>query len=63
MTSRHTPVEQHSIAGFPETLVIYRMPASRYWQVRAYVAGRGLLRKSTRSSERTSAVAFAKDFY
>ncbi len=63
MTSRHTPVEQHGVAGFPETLVIYRMPASRFWQVRAYVAGRGLLRKSTRSSERTSAVAFAKDFY
>ncbi|MEK7996547.1 MAG: hypothetical protein AAB403_22325 [Planctomycetota bacterium] len=63
MTSRHTPIEIHCISGFPETLVIYKMPASRFWQVRAHVPGRGLIRKSTRSSDRIPAVAFAKDFY
>lgn len=61
--SRHTPTEQHHVPGFPETLVIYKIPASRLWQVRAFVAGRGLLRKSTRTDHRPTALAFAKDFY
>lgn len=61
--SRHTPIEQHHVPGFPDTLVIYKIPASRHWQMRAFVPGRGLIRKSTRTTDRAPAIAVAKEFY
>jgi integrase len=61
--SRHTPVEQHRVPGFPDTLVIYKIPASRHWQMRAFVVGRGLIRRSTQTTVRSTALAVAKEFY
>lgn len=61
--SRHTPTELHHVPGYPDTLAIYKMPASRFWQMRAFVTGRGLIRKSTQTTEWATALAMAKEFY
>jgi hypothetical protein len=57
------PFELQSIRGFPDTLKIYRIKRSKFWQCRYFVAGRGLIRKSTRCTEKAEATDFAKDFY
>ena len=57
------PFELQSIKGFPDTLKIYRIKRSKFWQCRYFVAGRGLIRKSTRCAEKSAAIEFAKDFY
>lgn len=61
--SRHTPTELHHVPGYPETLAIYKIPASRFWQMRSFVTGRGLVRKSTQTTEWATAIAMAKEFY
>jgi len=57
------PYELQSIQGFPDTLKIYRIKRSKFWQCRYFVPGRGLIRKSTRCSDKSAAIEFAKDFY
>ena len=48
--------------GFPDKLVIFKIPASRYWWVRYYTQGR-VLKKSTKTEDKKVAVEFAKKFY
>jgi hypothetical protein len=50
------------IAGFPKTLIIYKIPGSSVFQMRAYVAGR-LVRRSTKTEVLSQAQATAKAFY
>ena len=63
-TVRHRtlPSEVAYIKGYPEKLFIYKMPASPYWWVRYYIAGK-TVRKSTKQDGKQLAIAFAKDFY
>ena len=51
-----------SIKGYPDKLKIYMMPASTYWQVR-YFDGFKTLKRSTKTSDKREAIAFAKTFY
>lgn len=62
MSSRTAPYDLATIRGYPETLQIYRIPASRFWQVRLFV-GRKYLRKSTKCENKADAIEFAKSFF
>jgi hypothetical protein len=53
---------RETIPGFPETLKIYLIPASKYWQVRARVGG-VKVKKSLKTESRTVAIRAAKEFY
>ena len=61
--SRHTPTELRIIRGFPETLKLVRVPASKFWYVRMYMKGRGFVKKSTRCENFNDAKQFAIDWY
>ncbi|MGB5216079.1 MAG: phage integrase SAM-like domain-containing protein [Anderseniella sp.] len=62
MSSRSTPYDLTTIRGYPETLQLYRIEASRFWQVRLFV-GRKYLRKSTKCESTADAINFAKSFF
>jgi hypothetical protein len=49
--------------GFPDTLKLFQMPASRFWYVGMYLKGRGFVRKSTRCERFADAREFASDWY
>ena len=49
--------------GFPDTLELFRIPASRYWYVGMYAKNRGFVRKSTRCEKIADACEFAADWY
>jgi len=51
-----------TVAGYPDTLKLYQIPASKYWQVRAYMDGR-IVKKSTKTQSKAEALKAAKDFY
>jgi len=61
---RTTPIPESitSVPGYPEKLVIYQLNASPYWWVRYYV-DRKIVRRSTKTSDKRKAFAFAKEFY
>lgn len=50
------------VSGYPEKLAIFRMQASKFWQVRCWHNGRSF-RKSTKSQSTRSALIFARIFY
>ncbi len=50
------------VPGYPNKLVIFKMQASRYWQVRCWNNGR-TVRRSTKSQAKRSALIFARLFY
>jgi len=62
--SRTTPIKSsmRTIPKYPETLSIYKIPASRYWNVRCYMGGK-LIRKSTKTEDEQEAKKYAKNFY
>ena len=61
---RHNPKDMKTLGrGFPETLKLFRIPASRFWYVGMYVKGRGFVRKSTRCEKIADAREFAADWY
>ena len=62
MRHRTLPSEIAYIKGYPTKLVIYRLPASPFWWVRYYVAGK-TIRRSTKTDSKQQATSFAKDFY
>jgi hypothetical protein len=55
------PSTMTNIRGYPSKLVIFQVPASPYWWVR-YYDGRPI-KRSTRTSDKTEAIAAAKKFY
>jgi len=50
------------VPGYPEKLAIFKMQASRFWQVRCWNNGK-TYRKSTKSQSKRSALIFARIFY
>ena len=50
------------VAGYPDKLVVFKMQASKYWQVRCWHDG-ATHRKSTRSQSLRIAQSFARRFY
>ena len=48
--------------GYPDKLVIFKITASPYWWVRYYTQKK-ILKKSTKTDNKTIAIAFAKRFY
>jgi hypothetical protein len=61
-TGRTRQIERAYVEGYPRKLFIYRLPASPYWWVRFYIAGR-VLRKSSKQSGKREALWFAQQFY
>jgi len=62
MASRSTPYDLQQVPGYPKTLKIVRIQASRFWQVRFFVE-RKYIRRTTKCEERSKAIEFAKRFY
>ncbi len=48
--------------GYPDKLVIFKIPASSYWWVRYYTQKK-ILKKSTKTDNKKIAIEFAKKFY
>lgn len=51
-----------SVPGYPEKLSIFKIAASKYWQVRCWHNGK-TFRKSTKSQAKRSALIFARIYY
>jgi integrase len=51
-----------SVPGYPEKLAIFRMQASKYWQVKCWHNGK-TFRRTTKSLSKRSALIFARIFY
>lgn len=62
MKGRTTPTDMDSVSGYPKSLQIYRIPASRFWQVRFFVE-RKYVRKTTSCENKRDAIDFAKNLY
>ena len=62
MSSRTAPYDLTHIRGYPDALQIYRIEASKFWQVRLFV-GRKYLRKTTKCENKADAIDFAKRFF
>ena len=61
---RHNPQDMQTLGrGFPDTLKLFQIPASRFWYVGMYLKGRGFVRKSTRCERLSDAREFAADWY
>ncbi len=56
------PHTMETVAGYPSTLKLYQIPASKFWQARAYMGGR-IVKKSTKTQSKSEAIKAAKDFY
>jgi hypothetical protein len=61
---RTTPIPDsiHPISGYPSSLVVYKILASKYWQVRCFISGR-LHKKSTKTTSLKVATHCAVLFY
>ena len=62
MNSRTTPMQKHAVRGLPETVCIYQIGASKFWQFRFFMEDK-YVRKSTKETEIPGALAKAKEFY
>jgi Phage integrase SAM-like domain len=64
-TGRSVPIKETITSiggGYPNKLVIFKIPASPYWYVRYYTQNR-ILKKSTKTEDKRIATTFAKKFY
>ena len=50
------------VPGYPQKLVLFKMAASKFWQVRCWIAGR-THRRSTRTQSLRVAQSYARTFY
>jgi integrase len=57
-----TPESITAVPGYPSKLVVFKIPASRYWQVRCWIAGY-THRRSTKTTSLSAAQRFARWFY
>jgi len=62
MGNRTVPYDLRAVPGYPDSLQIYRISASRFWQVRYFVGGK-YARKTTGCEEEKAALEFAKAFF
>ena len=62
--SRTVPIPQtlHTVPGYPNKLAVFRIAASKYWQVRCWHNGR-THRQSTKTTSLRNAQGFARQFY
>ena len=63
--SRTVPITETMTSigrGFPDKLVIFQIPASSFWWVRYYTQKK-ILKKSTKTENKKTAIEFAKKFY
>ena len=63
--SRTVPIAETMTSigrGFPDKLVIFQIPASSFWWVRYYTQKK-ILKKSTKTKNKKTAIEFAKKFY
>jgi hypothetical protein len=51
-----------AVAGYPNKLVVFKIAASKFWQVRCYVSGR-TYRRTTKTTSLKQAQRFARWFY
>jgi hypothetical protein len=51
-----------AVAGYPNKLVVFKIEASKFWQVRCFVAGR-THRRTTKTTSLKQAQRFARWFY
>ena len=51
-----------AVPGYPSKLVVFKIPASKYWQVRCWIAGY-THRRSTKTTSLSAAQRFARWFY
>jgi hypothetical protein len=61
--SRHRKLDIQSLGrGYPDTLQVFQMPASKFWYVGMYVSARSrFVKKSTRCERLIDAKDFAKE--
>ena len=61
---RTVPIPQTitPVPGYPRKLVVFKIAASRFWQVRCWIAGK-TYRRSTQSQSLRVAQSFARRFY
>jgi len=66
MTTKHRTVPLSEtitkVPGMPDKLVIFKIPASKYWWVRYFTSGR-IVKKSTKSENKKEAFKIAERFY
>lgn len=62
MTGRTNPYDIEGVPKYPDGLQIYRIQASRFYQVRLFV-GSKYVRRSTKCCDKKEAIEFAKKFY
>ncbi len=48
--------------GYPDKLVLFKIPASKYWWVRCFM-DKKIVKKSTKTTDKRLAIEFAKKFY
>jgi len=62
--NRTVPIPESitAVAGLPNKLVVFKMDASKYWQVRCFFSGR-TYRRSTKTTSLKQAQRFARWFY
>jgi integrase len=60
--SNPLPGTMEGVPGYPSKLRLYRIEASRFWQIRYYLDGK-ILKKSARTEEKQKAIAAAKKFW
>mgnify|MGYP006291016185 CR=1 FL=1 len=51
-----------SVDGYPNKLKLFKIPASQFWWVR-YYSHRKVFKKSTKTTNKSEAITFAKKFY
>ena len=63
--TRHNPMDIRQIRGYPNSLKLFRMSASKYWYVRMYLSGgpSSGVKKSTRCENLQDAENFAINWY
>ena len=59
----NTPIPStlQTVKGLPDTLKLYKVPASDFYWVRLYNAN--WIKRSTRTTNKNDAITFAKNFY
>ena len=64
LRSRTVPLPQTvtAVPGYPDKLSVFKMAASKFWQVRCWIAGRSH-RRSTRTQSLRAAQSYARQFY
>ncbi len=56
------PASIHSVPGYPQKLSVYKIAASKFWQVRCWIAGK-THRSSTKATQLRTAQSYARLFY